>query len=158
MSKNEKERYNKTSGEPLFECEGRSQLFGMKIPGAKYQVYSDRIVATSGITSTKTRVVPNSRLGPIECWQTFLGKLFKCGTITVYSYGRDIPNLVMHVKHPEDVIAAISDCISPPKKHNPKYNKKFQQNEKQVAGSEKKELEELVMYEEDGDADDARRI
>lgn len=93
--------------EPIWESDGYSQFFGVKIPFVHYELYSEKIRVTSGFFQQHTQEVPLYRIAAREINSNFIGRCFLCGSIKLIVADRKVPDLYLQVKNPEEVLDAI---------------------------------------------------
>lgn len=102
---------NNQPSDVLWSEDGYSQFFGAKIPFCRYEIRTDCIVATEGFFAQRTQTIPLYRIAAKEVRRNLLGRLCKCGIVKLITRGQEVPDLELHVKHPEKVCGYIEEAI-----------------------------------------------
>lgn len=86
--------------------------FGIKNPFAEYWLERRSITAKFGFVSKQTVHIELYRISGIEGHQSLIGRIADYGTIKVITRGTDIADIVMTVKHPDDVMLKITSAMN----------------------------------------------
>lgn len=95
--------------------------FGIKDPFSVYTLEFRRVRATSGVFSKRTVDLDLKKISGIEMQQSLFGRLFNYGTITLVTWGKDVPDITMKVKNPERVRRSITNAMEKVQPHGRPY-------------------------------------
>lgn len=93
-------------------------IFGIRDPYSWYYIDRNYVTGEYGIFSKTTTKIMLSRVTATQLHRTALGILFDYGTIEFVTLGNDVPNLLMTVKHPNEVLQALGP-LQYPTRQNP---------------------------------------
>lgn len=89
--------------------ESNAVYCGQKNPFEHYILTDYAITVTKGVFSKKTQNVPLHRIVVKEITANFIDRLFGCGRIQLITRGREVPNIELCVKNPENVLTLIEE-------------------------------------------------
>lgn len=119
--------------EILWESCGRSPFLGIPLTKHRYILYKDSISVTKGIVLRTTQTVPLHRIVAKEINMSAMGRRFKCGLLRLITRGRELPDLELLVKYPEEVADIIDKAIDDEHKDFAAQRAKFRPHQRNVA-------------------------
>ena len=90
----------------------RRRIFGMPISFTSYQVSEDRLYVKKGLFNTETDELLLYRVMDIRQVRKFWQKIFRVGTVSLFSTDKTCPKLDLRdIKHPDKVRKFISTQV-----------------------------------------------
>ena len=90
----------------------RKRILGMPISFTKYCIKNNRLYTEKGLFSTKEDELLLYRILDFRLERTFLDKIFRVGTITIYTCDETDKELyLLKIKNPKEVRDMLSDVV-----------------------------------------------
>lgn len=95
----------------------RKRILGMPISFTRYSLSDDRVFIKKGLLTTTQSEAMLYRIKDIKLSQTLSQKLFRVGTITLYTVDTDTPVIeIKNIKKHEDIKETIHEYVEKQKK------------------------------------------
>lgn len=90
----------------------RKRIFGLPLSFTKYYVKNNRLYTSSGFLSSKEDEILLYRILDFNLERTFINKIFKVGTITLYTCDETDKELkLIRIKKPKEVRDLLSNLV-----------------------------------------------
>lgn len=97
----------------------RKRILGLPISFTRYTLTARKLLLNTGLLNLREEEVLLYRVRDVSLSQSLLDRLFGVGTLCVDSSDLSVPHLhLRHVKNPDKVKAALSQCVEQARRKN----------------------------------------